>query len=426
MALEAARVAKRRVSDAITDVYFATTTPAYLDKTNATAIHAALDLDRSVFAGDMIGSVRSAAGAWRSAIDAAACGRISLITFADIRTGMPGGVDERNGGDAGSALILGSGAAVIAEVLGVGSATREFLDRWRLPSEPSSRVWEERFGEEMYVPLAEAAVADACKAAGLAPDQFDHVVVGGLHSRAVKATAKALGVAAATAGDFTHVIGNSGIAHPALVLGDVLDRAEPNQYILLVTLADGGDAIVLRTTPALVAYQTSTEPSRTVANQVSHGREVSYATFLSWNGHLVREPPRREDPSRPMAPPAMRREAWKFALVGSRCRSCGSRNLPPQRVCFHCQAADEMDPAPVADVVGTVSTFTIDRLAYSPSPPTVAAIVDFDGGGRCQCEITDVDENDVVLGTRVEMTFRRLYTAGAIHDYFWKAKPVVA
>jgi hypothetical protein len=30
----------------------------------------------------------------------------------------------------------------------------------------------------------------------------------------------------------------------------------------------------------------------------------------------------------------------------------------------------------------SVTTFTIDRLSYSPSPLTVLAAVDFDGGGR--------------------------------------------
>ena len=28
------------------------------------------------------------------------------------------------------------------------------------------------------------------------------------------------------------------------------------------------------------------------------------------------------------------------------------------------------------------------------------------------------------IGTRVELTFRRLYTAGGVHNYFWKARPV--
>jgi hydroxymethylglutaryl-CoA synthase len=83
-----------------------------------------------------------------------------------------------------------------------------------------------------------------------------------------------------------------------------------------------------------------------------------------------------------------------------------------------------MEPAPMADVLGTIVTFTIDKLAYSPSPPIVFAIVDFDGGGRFPVEMTDVDAAAVRIGDRVEMTFRRLFTADGIHDYFWKARPV--
>ena len=54
----------------------------------------------------------------------------------------------------------------------------------------------------------------------------------------------------------------------------------------------------------------------------------------------------------------------------------------------------------------------------------MAAVIDFDGGGRFQCELTDVDPDEVAIGERVEMTFRRLYTSGGIHNYFWKAKPL--
>jgi uncharacterized OB-fold protein len=77
-------------------------------------------------------------------------------------------------------------------------------------------------------------------------------------------------------------------------------------------------------------------------------------------------------------------------------------------------------------VAATVVTFTIDRLAYSQSPPIVFAVVDFDGGGRFPVELTDVDADAVTIGTRVEMTFRRLFTADGIHDYFWKARPIRA
>ena len=38
--------------------------------------------------------------------------------------------------------------------------------------------------------------------------------------------------------------------------------------------------------------------------------------------------------------------------------------------------------------------------------------------------MTDVDPDTVHIGQRVEMTFRRLWTAQGVHNYFWKAKPV--
>jgi uncharacterized OB-fold protein len=54
----------------------------------------------------------------------------------------------------------------------------------------------------------------------------------------------------------------------------------------------------------------------------------------------------------------------------------------------------------------------------------VSAVIDFDGGGRLRCEMTDVDPSTVAIGDRVEMTFRRMLTANGIHNYFWKARPM--
>ena len=70
-----------------------------------------------------------------------------------------------------------------------------------------------------------------------------------------------------------------------------------------------------------------------------------------------------------------------------------------------------------------MTTFTIDKLAYSQSPPVVFAVVDFDNGQRLPVELTDVDATEVAIGMRVEMTFRRLFTADGIANYFWKARP---
>ena len=138
------------------------------------------------------------------------------------------------------------------------------------------------------------------------------------------------------------------------------------------------------------------------------------------------EPPRRPEPQRVSSSAAWRTEDWKFGFVGSQDRSSGAVHLPPSRVSMAGGAVDDMDPFDRADAEATIATFTIDRLAYSPSPPIVFAVVDFDGGGRFPVELTDVDADAVDIGDRVEMTFRRLYTADGIHDYFWKARPVRA
>lgn len=420
MGAEAARNTLRS-GDRPAALLFATADPSYLDKTNATAIHAALGLDASVFAADIGGAVRSAVA---GLLTGASSDRSTLVVLSDTRTGLPTGADESNGGDGAAAFLFGTDAPV-AELVASASATAEFLDRWRIPGEASSRQWEERFGEAEYVPLAQRAVADVLAKAGLAADAVDHVIVTGVHTRAVGVIAKSVGAKpGALADDLTSAIGNTGTAHTGLVLADVLDRAGSGETILAVSVADGVDALVWRTTPALAAYRAArTHPS--VRAQIDAGNEkLTYAQFLTWKGQLRREPPRRPDPDRPSAPAASRGEHWKFGFFASRCDACGARHLPPARVCVSCRAVDKMTPERLADVQATIATFTIDRLAFSMSPPVVAVVVDLDGGGRFQCEMTDCDPAEVAIGGRVAMTFRRLYTSQGVHNYFWKARPV--
>ena len=422
MGVEAARSALANVPPELRPrtILFATAEPAYLDKTNAAAIHGALGLDPSVGAYDMAGSTRSGVGAMRVA---GMSTEPVLVVLADVRTGLPGGVDERDGGDGAVAFVMAHGsAAEQTHVIGRGASTLEFLDRWRLPGEPASHVWEERFGEHAYVPLAQAAFADACKDAEITPDSLDHVIVTGMHTRAVRSVSRALGVRPETlADDLSRAIGNAGGAQPGIVLAEVLERAEPGQLVAVIHVADGADAIVFRTTDRLG----SARPRRTVAEQVASGRTgLSYETFLTWRGFLDREPPRRPDPVAPAAPPSLRNEEWKFGFIGVRCEQCGERHLPPARVCAKCGTVDRMQPERMADIPATVATFTVDRLAFTPSPPLVAAVLDFDGGGRFRCELTDVDPASVKIGDRIEMTFRRVATAQGVHNYFWKGRPL--
>ena len=415
MGFEAARLALRAAGESPRPdmLWFSTVTPAYLDKTNATAIHAALRLDDDVAALDLGGAQRSAVGALRIALSGA---DDVLVVAADMRTGLPGGADEAAGGDGAAALLVGdeTSAPLLAEHIGSASITAEFVDRWRSPGDARSKVWEERFGETRYVALGERAWSDALKQAELTPADVDRVIVTSTHARATRSLVSRLGVAKeALVDDLAGTVGNTGAAHPALLLAATLEAAgAPGQVIALVVLADGADVLLFRTTGAAAAFR----PASAVAEQVTTGQPVGYGKFLAWRGMLPVEPPRRPEPARVSASASARHEEWKFGFVGRRDPETNAPQLPP--------LPTGTGSAAMADIPGTIAAYTVDRIAYSPSPPIVFAIVDFDGGGRFPVELTDVAESDVQVGDRVEMTFRRLFTADGIHNYFWKARPI--
>jgi hydroxymethylglutaryl-CoA synthase len=377
------------------NLYFATSSPAYADKTNASAIHAALGLPYASFATDLCGTGRSGFAAWRAA---AATGGLALN--ADVRVGRPGSADERLGGDGAAALLFGEGPA-IADVLATTSHTAEFLDRWRSPRSVTGEQWEERFGADRYAALIRAAVDQILDEAGLA--EVDHVVVACPNSAITKRVGTLVKALKSTR---TSPAGFSGVADAGIALASVLDFAEPDETILVVSACDGCDAVLLRTTAQLPLARQSTP----VSVQRAEGIVVPHLTYLSWHGLVELEPPRRPEPDRPAAPPAARAEEWKFGFAGTRCRRCS-----------FCGTTDEMDAAPVATLHGTIVTHTVDYLAYSPSPPMIQAVLDVDGGGRCTIEVTDAEPERLRVGARVAFTFRRLFTSGGVHDYFWKS-----
>lgn len=420
LAVAAARLAVAASDVQPTRLTFSSATAPYVDKTNATAIHAALRLPPSVRAHDASGAPRSALASLLAALEGT---QPTLVTAADVRSGPPGGPDERETGDAGAAILVGDAGdgPLVAELLGQASATAEFLDRWSAPGQGHTQRWEERFGETQYVPLAEQAAADALAAAGMAITDVDHLLVTGLHARATKRAATTIAAGRdIVVDDLTDEIGNSGSAHGLLLLAHVLETAVPGAVIALVVLADGCDAVLFRATGE------GRSAARSVRSQIDHHDDtLDYLRFLTWRGQVIPEPPRRPAPARASAPASARASDWKFGFTGSRDESSGGLHLPPARVARDGGAIDDMAPTPMADVQATIRTFTVDHLSWSPSPPTVFAVLDFeDGAGRYACALTDVEPDAVRIGDRVEMTFRRLGEADGVVNYFWKARPV--
>ncbi len=196
-------------------LWFATVSPAYLDKTNATAIHAALRLPDDAAAFDAGGAVRSAVGALRAGL---AGPGPALVVAADIRTGRPGLARRGRGRRCRRPRCWWARTPTVRwwpRFWASAAATEEFLDRWRVPGESHSRRWEERFGEGRYATLGARAWDDALKAAGVVAEQVDRVVIAASHGRAATMLARTLGVDARLAPGLDATVGFTGAAHPA-------------------------------------------------------------------------------------------------------------------------------------------------------------------------------------------------------------------
>ena len=117
-----------------------------------------------------------------------------------------------------------------------------------------------------------------------------------------------------------------------------------------------------------------------------------------------------------------------LGLWGSKCKKCGTPQLPPQRICVNpdCGAIDEMDAYLFSDKLGHVVSYTGDMLAASYNPPAVYGAIEFVGGGKYYFDFTDCDLDFLEKDMPVTMSFRKKYEdpKRGIVGYFWKAVPV--
>lgn len=387
-------------------VWFATTRPAYTDKTNATALHAALGLAPTIPAYDAGASVHSAAGVLRAA-DATD----GIAVLSDMWLGLPGSDDERTGGDAAVAMAFGSPDDAIATVDAITSHTVEVLERWRSADEPTSQTWDERFvtealGDEM-ASLIEAAVGAGTSAARL--------VVAGANRRMVTQLGRRH--EASTAG--VDGVGFAGAADAGIQLIAALERSEPGDRIVVAIVGDGLELVELTVTERISDWSDRRPP---LSDWLAGRTSARYADVLTWRGFLERQLPRRPEPQAPAGPPSLRSVDWKFGLRGGRCEHCGAVHAPAEARCRGCGSSDPQAPHEFT-APATIVTMTVDHLAFSPAPPTTIAVVDLGDGARAAFELADTNPTELSIGDVVEPTFRRLFSAGGVHDYFWKMRP---
>ena len=415
-----------RDRQAIDALFFASSTVPYAEKQGAAIIAAALDLRRDIFAADVTDVLRAGTTALRSALDAVAAGsaRQALVVVADARQGAPRSETERNSGDGAAAFLVGQ-ADVVAEFAGFHTITENMLDNWRSAGDSFVRSWEDRFaieeGLERIVPDALEGFLDKYQ---FERDDIARVALYAPDARRHARLARRLGLRPDQTQDpLFGRLGNTGSAFPLMLLSAALEDAGPGELLLTVSYGDGSDVLAFRTTDLL--QQDGRHRGGLAAYLESGAVLKSYEEFARWREvWLTDDAARRPAPSSPSVSAMWRESNKNLRLYAGRCNVCGYVQYPPQRVCVNCQAADDYSYERLSDRAGELFTYSMDYIAGAVDTPLVVSVVDFDGGGRMLCMMTDRELEEVRVGMPVEMSFRKLRVVNGIHNYYWKAAPL--
>ncbi len=431
LAVEAARACLKGESTPIGAVHFASTTMPFADRSNATLLAGALDLDDATQTLDMTGTLRCGITALAQAARRAD-ERATLVVAADTRVARPGSAQELELGAAAAAFtVLPGGTArqtksILAEIHAAAQVAADFVDHYRMSGETFDYSLEERWvRDEGFTRLVPRAIRATLEEARLTAADVHHFVLPG-SAATVKRVAQATGLAGARLQDNLKAdCGDTGTAHPLLMLAAALEVAAPGENILLVGFGQGVEAMLLRVPPGR-------EPMahRPVSQTLQRrSEETSYTRYLTHSGLLdVDFGMRAERDNRSAHSTAWRKHRQITGFVGGKCGACGTVQFPRSRVCVNpeCRKPDTQQDFRLAETIGHVKTFTEDWQAYSPRPPNIYGNIEFEPGGNLLMEVTDLDGGELRVGDRVRFVFRikDVDRMRGFRRYFWKATKI--
>ena len=409
-------------------VYFATTTAPFKERQNANIVAGALAAREDIRTADFGGSLKSGTTSLLAALEfvAAGNGEKAIVCAADCRLGRVSSVQEMVFGDGGAALMVGKDNT-IASYLGSYSVSCDFVDHLRGAESKYDRQWEERWIRDLgYEKIIPQAIKGLCEKYDLQVTDFAKIIYPCYYGGARKKINRNMGLDPTQVQDELMMdAGDTGSAHPLLMLAKALEEASPGDKLLLVSYGNGCDALYFEVTEEISRYQNRTRVSDSIKNQAEMN---NYLQYLTWRDMLpVDVGMRGEEDRLTRWSLVWRNRKAILSMEGTRCLECGTQQYPPQRVCVNpdCGTLDRMESVVISNKGGTITSFTSDMLAATSNPPAIYGNIDFNGSGRSMMDFTDCTLDDLQVGKSVKFSFRIKYVDPKRDTtfYFWKAVP---
>jgi len=400
----------------------ASTTLPFADRSNAGLVKEAMNLSDELTVSDRFGSMRAATTAL---MDALRSSEQQLCLSADRRKAKVASADEMNHGDAAAAFLVGDGD-VIANYLGGYSSSIDFVDHFRSTDALYDYAWEPRFvKDEGYLKILADAIEQALVKLKLSGDDIAHAAIAVTARGVAQKLAVMNGIAAEAVSDsLLATIGDTGVAHPAIMLAKALQKAKPGEKILVASFGQGADVLVFEATEHL--EQVNQRQQVADEQYVSDG---NYQRFLFHRGLLdIDKGMRAELDEKQPGTSLARDRKTVLGLIGGKCPETGKVQFPRSELAFNgeTRVSGTQEDYFFADRRANVLSYTADVLTYSPDPPAYYGMIDFEGGGRMVAEFSDIEEGEIDVGTPMRMVFRikSFDEIRGFRKYFWKATPV--
>ena len=99
----------------------------------------------------------------------------------------------------------------------------------------------------------------------------------------------------------------------------------------------------------------------------------------------------------------------RYRLEAGKCTQCGKIYFPPRLVCSSCKGREF--ETEILSEEGKVLTYTIIHTPpsqFSDESPYAMGIVEMDNGVKVMAQIVDIPFDQLDIGTRVKIEFRRI------------------